>query len=82
MTVTKTSEDGVLEGHRFHLFGTSESGLEVNAYAVTDNTGKAYFNDILIGNGYTLQEFNMLFPTAKQPILLGTALQTLLSKMF
>lgn len=50
LTVTKTSEDGVLEGHRFHLFGTSESGLEVNAYAVTDNTGKAYFNDILIGN--------------------------------
>lgn len=56
LTVTKTSEDGVLEGHRFHLFGTSESGLEVNAYAVTDNTGKAYFNDILIGNGYTLEE--------------------------
>ena len=56
LTVTKTSEDGVLEGHRFHLFGTSESGLEVNAYAVTDNTGKAYFNDIFIGNGYTLEE--------------------------
>lgn len=56
LTVTKTAEDGLLEGHRFHLFGTSDSGLEVNAYAVTDSTGKAYFNDILIGNGYTLEE--------------------------
>lgn len=56
LTVTKMSEDGVLEGHRFHLFGTSESGLAVNAYAITDNTGKAYFNDILIGDGYTLEE--------------------------
>lgn len=56
LTVTKTAEDGLLEGHRFHLFGTSDSGLEVNAYAVTDSTGKAYFKDILIGNGYTLEE--------------------------
>lgn len=56
LTVTKMSEDGVLKGHRFHLFGTSESGLAVNAYAITDNTGKAYFNDILIGDGYTLEE--------------------------
>lgn len=39
LTVTKSAEDGLLEGHRFHLFGTSDSGLEVNAYAVTDSTG-------------------------------------------
>lgn len=56
LTVTKTAEDGLLEGHRFHLFGMSDSGLEVNAYAVTDSTGKAYFKDILIGSGYTLEE--------------------------
>lgn len=56
LAVTKTAEDGLLEGHRFHLFGTSDSGLEVNAYAVTDSTGKAYFKDILIGSGYTLEE--------------------------
>lgn len=56
LTVTKTAEDGLLEGHRFRLFGTSDSGLEVNAYAVTDSTGKAYFKDILIGSGYTLEE--------------------------
>ena len=56
LVVSKTAEDGLLEGHRFHLFGTSDSGLEVNAYAVTDSTGKAYFKDILIGSGYTLEE--------------------------
>lgn len=56
LTVTKTAEDGLLEGHRFHLFGTSDSGLEVNAYAVTDSTGKAVFDNILIGSGYTLEE--------------------------
>ncbi len=56
LTVTKTAEDGLLEGHRFHLFGTSDSGLEVNAYAVTDSTGKAHFDNILIGSGYMLEE--------------------------
>lgn len=56
LVVTKTAEDGILEGHRFHLFGTSDSGLKVNAYAVTDSTGRAYFGNILIGSGYTLEE--------------------------
>lgn len=56
LTVTKDVEDGILEGHRFHLYGTSDSGLEVNAYAVTDSTGKATFENVLIGSGYTLEE--------------------------
>lgn len=56
LVVTKTAEDGILEGHRFHLFGTSDSGLTVETYAVTDSTGKATFSDILIGSGYTLEE--------------------------
>lgn len=56
LTVTKDAEDGILEGHRFHLYGTSDSGLEVNAYAVTDSTGKATFENVLIGSGYTLEE--------------------------
>ena len=56
LVVTKTAEDGILEGHRFHLFGTSDSGLKVDTYAVTDSTGKATFSDILIGSGYTLEE--------------------------
>ena len=56
LVVTKTAEDGILEGHRFHLFGTSDSGLKVDTYAVTDSTGKATFSNILIGSGYTLEE--------------------------
>lgn len=56
LTVTKTAEDGLLEGHRFHLSGTSDSGLAVDTYAVTDSTGKATFDNILIGSGYTLEE--------------------------
>lgn len=58
LTVTKTSEDGLNEGVKFHLFGTSLSGLAVDEYAVTDSSGKAYFRDVLIGTGYTLEEID------------------------
>ena len=58
LTVTKTSEDGLNEGVKFHLSGTSYSGLAVDEYAVTDNTGKAYFRDVLIGSGYVLEEMD------------------------
>lgn len=56
LTVTKTSEDGLVEGMTFHLYGISLSGLAVDEYAVTDSSGKAYFTDVLIGTGYTLEE--------------------------
>lgn len=56
LVVTKTSEDGLVEGVKFHLFGTSLSGIEVNEFAVTGKDGKAKFNDVLIGTGYTLEE--------------------------
>lgn len=56
LTVTKTSEDGLSEGAKFHLFGTSLSGLAVDEYAVVGSDGKAYFRDVLIGTGYTLEE--------------------------
>ena len=58
LTVTKTSEDGLVEGMTFHLYGTSLSGLQVDEYATTDSSGKAYFNDVLIGTGYTLEEMD------------------------
>ena len=58
LTVTKTSEDGMNEGVKFHLSGTSYSGLTVDEYAVTDSTGKAYFRDVLIGSGYVLEEID------------------------
>ena len=56
LTVTKTAEDGLSEGAKFHLYGTSLSGLSVDEYAVVGNDGKAYFKDVLIGTGYTLEE--------------------------
>lgn len=58
LTVTKTSEDGLNEGVKFHLSGTSLSGLAVDEYAVTDSSGKAYFRDVLIGTDYTLEEID------------------------
>ena len=56
LTVKKTAEDGLTEGMKFRLYGTSLSGIEVNEYAVTDKNGIAKFKDVLIGSGYTLEE--------------------------
>lgn len=56
LIVAKTAEDGLVEGTKFHLYGTSQSGIEVDEYAVADSTGRAYFRDVLAGIGYTLEE--------------------------
>ena len=58
LKVTKTSEDGLVEGVRFHLYGTSLSGAAVDAYAVTDKSGVATFSNILISGTkpYTIEE--------------------------
>ncbi|MFR3832455.1 MAG: SpaA isopeptide-forming pilin-related protein [Acutalibacteraceae bacterium] len=56
LTVKKTAEDGLVDGMKFRLYGTSLSGIEVNEYAVTDKNGVAKFKDVLIGTGYTLEE--------------------------
>ena len=58
LTVTKTSEDGLNQGVKFHLSGTSLSGLPVDEFAVTDENGVATFRDVLIGTGYTLEEMD------------------------
>lgn len=56
LKVTKTAEDGLVEGVKFHLYGTSYCGLPVDEYAVTNASGIAVFDDVLIGTGYTLEE--------------------------
>lgn len=56
LTVNKTSEDGLTEGIKFRLTGTSDSGVKINVTATVDSSGKAYFKDILIGSGYLLEE--------------------------
>lgn len=56
LEVVKTVEDGLNEGVKFHLTGTSLAGLPVDEYAVTGSNGKAMFSDVLIGTGYILSE--------------------------
>lgn len=58
LTVTKTAEDGLAESVKFRLSGTSLSGLPVDEYAVTDASGVATFENVLIGTGYTLEEID------------------------
>lgn len=57
LVVTKTSEDGLVEGHEFRLYGTSTTGQQVDMYAVSDSSGKATFKDVPVGT-YTLSEEN------------------------
>ena len=47
-----------MEGVKFHLYGTSLSGLAVDEYAVTDKNGLAKFENVLISGStpYTLEE--------------------------
>ena len=52
LEVTKNSEDGVAEGMAFHVSGTSLAGRPVDEYAVTDSTGVARFENVLIGTGF------------------------------
>ena len=58
LEVVKTSEDNLVEGVKFHLYGTSLSGLAVDEYAVTDANGVAKFENVLISGNtpYVLEE--------------------------
>lgn len=56
LQITKTCEDGLVEGIKFHLTGTSLSGAAINEYATTNSSGVATFKNILIGTGYTVEE--------------------------
>ena len=58
LEVVKTSEDSLVEGVTFHLYGTSLSGLVVDEYAVTDADGVARFENVLISGNtpYVLEE--------------------------
>lgn len=58
LTVKKAAEDGLVEGMKFRLTGTSLSGIEVNEFAVSNENGIAEFKDVLIGTGYVLEEID------------------------
>mgnify|MGYP002802549914 FL=1 len=58
LEVVKTSEDSLVEGVTFHLYGTSLSGSAVDEYAVTDADGVARFENVLVSGNtpYVLEE--------------------------
>lgn len=58
LEVIKSSEDDFVEGVTFHLFGTSLAGLPVDEYAITDASGVAKFENVLISGNepYTVEE--------------------------
>ena len=56
LEVTKTAEDGFVQGVTFRLSGTADCGQSVDEYAKTDENGLAVFEDIPVGSNYTLSE--------------------------
>lgn len=58
LEVVKTSEDNFNEGVKFHLYGTSLSGANVDLYATTNADGVATFTNVLVSGDklYTLEE--------------------------
>lgn len=54
--VVKTAEDGLVDGLKFQLTGTSVYGEEVNMTATTNEAGVAVFERVPIGIDYTLSE--------------------------
>ena len=60
LEIIKNSEDNLVEGVKFHLYGTSLRGLPVDEYAVTDANGVARFENVLISGStpYTVEEID------------------------
>jgi len=60
LEIIKSSEDNLVEGVKFYLYGTSLSGLPVDEYAVTDANGVARFENVLISGAtpYTVEEID------------------------
>ena len=60
LEIIKNSEDNLVEGVKFHLYGASLSGLPVDEYAVTDANGVARFENVLISGAdpYTVEEID------------------------
>ena len=60
LEIIKNSEDNLVEGVKFHLYGTSLSSLPVDEYAVTDAKGVAKFSNVLISGDtpYVVEEID------------------------
>lgn len=55
VVVQKSADDNLVSNIEFKLEGTSATGQKVNMTALTDETGKAAFNNVLVGS-YTVTE--------------------------
>lgn len=55
VTVKNTSEDGIVEGIKFRLYGTADTGTKVDMIVATNAKGVATFSNVLIGT-YTVEE--------------------------
>ena len=53
----KTSEDGVVEGFKFHIYGVSDTGIKYENTVITDDYGE--FNLELLEGTYTIEEINV-----------------------
>ena len=58
LEIIKSSEDNFVEGVTFHLHGISLAGLPVDEYAITNASGVAKFENVLINGNepYTVEE--------------------------
>lgn len=74
LEVIKTSEDNMVAGIQFRLTGTSDVGEPVDMTATTDASGKAVFENVLVGSNYTIEEVNTLQKYVV-PSVLNTTIQ-------
>lgn len=58
LEITKIAEDDAITNVEFHIYGTSNSGIEVSIYATTDKNGVATINGLYPGS-YTVEEVNL-----------------------
>lgn len=61
--VIKSSEDDFVSGIKFHLYGTTSYGMNVDMYATTDSDGVAWFNNVPVTDNdeLTLEEVDAPF---------------------
>ena len=59
--VSKTTEDSDNDGFAFRLTGTSAAGTAVDMTASTDSDGIALFEDVPVGENYTVSESDTVY---------------------
>lgn len=87
LQVIKSSEDNLVDGVKFHLYGTSLAGIAVDEYAVTDKTVLQHSKMFLsvevhhIRSKKWTQQSAMSFPKNRLHQFSGKRLQTVISQI-